>query len=119
MKKASKILYALFAAASYYIRNFAVPNPFDCFGDIGILINWIAEPIIHGIAFSLVGLVYQKGEAPLLGSILYLATYWLVVLVLMLFGVFRFAWWWILILVVAFIAIVIGIRWVCNRWTVG
>lgn len=113
MKKIS--LYGVLVVISVLVRQFILPNPFECFGDKAIIINWIAEPIIHVVAFALVGLVYRKGSNPGLGSILYLLTYALIVGVLWVLGIFKFAWWWILILAIAFIGIVIGIRWLGNK----
>ena len=108
-------LYSIVALAGVLVRQFCLPNPFVCFGDKAVLYNWIAEPIIHVIAFSLVGLVYQQGDNSALGSILYLLTYALIVGALWVLGIFAFAWWWIVILTVEFIGISIGIRWLSNK----
>ena len=108
-------LYGLVTLASILIRQFVLPNPFECFGEKAAVINWIAEPILQIVAYLLVGLVYQKGDMPAVGSALFLITYAVLVGILWLLGIFRFAWWWILLLVIAFVAIVIGIRWICNR----
>ena len=108
-------LYGVFLVISTLVRQFVLPNPFECFGDKAIIINLIAEPIIHAVAFALVGLVYRKGSNPGLGSFLYLLTYALIVGVLWIHGIFKFAWWWILILTTVFIVLVIGIRWLFNK----
>ncbi len=105
-----KRLYAVIAIIGVLIRQFVLPNPFECFGDNAIIINLIAEPIIHSVAFALVGLVYRSGEAPTLGSILYLITYCLIIGALYLCGIFSFAWWWILCLIVLFTGLIIGIK---------
>ena len=97
------------------VRQFVLPNPFECFGDKATIINWIAEPIIQVVAYLLVGLVYQKGSNPGFGSLLFLLTYALIVGVLWILGIFKFAWWWILILIVVSIGLVIGIRWLFNN----
>ena len=107
-------LYGVVTLASVLIRQFVLPNPFMCFGEKAAVINWIAEPIMQIVAYLLVGLVYQKGDMPAVGSALFLVTYAALVGILWLLGIFRFAWWWILLLVIAFVAIVIGIRWICN-----
>ena len=60
---------------SVIVRQFVLPNPFECFGEKAVLINWIAEPIIQAIAYLIVGLFYVKGSAPALGSLAYLAVY--------------------------------------------
>ena len=98
-------LYAIIAAISVIVRQFFLPNPFECFGDSAIVINWIAEPIIHLAAYWLAGTVYRKGSFPALGSFLYLVAYAAITGVLALMGIFSFAWWWVLIIVVAMIGI--------------
>lgn len=110
-----KILYPIIAVGSLIIRNFYLPNPFECFGDYAIIINWIAEPIIHTLAFGLVGLIYIHGSAPALGSILYLITYSLITGILLLMNIFSFAWWWIAIIVIAIVGIIIGIHYLKER----
>ncbi len=40
-----------------------------------VLLNLIAEPILHLVSFAEVGIVYSRGEAPGLGSFLYLIAY--------------------------------------------
>ena len=101
-------IYGLFTIISLLIRQFILPNPFECFGDNAILYNWIAEPILHVLAYGLVGLVYYKGSFPAWGSFLYLITYSALVGILWIFGIFSFAWWWILLIVVGALAIFIG-----------
>ncbi len=108
-------LYGVVSLTSIIIRQFVLPNPFECFGDNAIIINCIAEPIIQLVAYLLIGLVYQKGSNPGLGSLLFLLTYAFIVGILWVLGLFKFAWWGILILVIAFIGIVIGIRWLSNN----
>lgn len=105
-----KRLYALIAFIGVIIRQFILPNPFECFGDNAFIMNLVAEPIIHSISFALVGLVYRSGDAPILGSVLYLITYGLIIGVLYLCSIFSFAWWWVLCLAVLFIGVVFGIK---------
>ena len=103
MRKLS--LYGLIVSASTIVRQFVLPNPFECFGDGAVLINWIAEPFIHIVAFLIVRNFYISGSAPALGSLLYLLAYAIIVGVLWVLGLAEFAWWSILIACVA-IAIV-------------
>lgn len=102
-------LYGIMTFASLIIRQFFLPNPFECFGDKAILINWIAEPIIQMIAYAVVGLFYVKGSAPALGSLGYLITYVAIVGLLWLCGIFSFTWWWILIFAVLLIGVIVCI----------
>lgn len=104
-----RMLYALVALFSIVVRQFFLPNPFECFGDYAVLINWIAEPVMYAIAFGLVGLVYKKGECPFLGSILYLCAYALLIGALWALGIFSFAWWWILTVAVSICFILWGV----------
>jgi len=91
------------AVISVLIRNFALPNPFSCFGDIVFFYNLLlAEPILHSLSYWLVGLVYEKGSHPSWGSLLYLIVYLLLDVMLYIFGIFRFAWWWILLVIVGY-----------------
>ena len=110
-----KKLYAIMAVISIIVRQVYLPNPLECFGDMAWLYNLIAEPIIHGAAFLLVGTIYRKGSFPALGSFLYLVAYAAITGVLALMGIFSFAWWWVLIIVAAMIAV--GILLVkLGRW---
>lgn len=101
---------------SVIVRQFVLPNPFECFGDSAILINWIAEPIIQVIAYGVVGLFYRRGAAPALGSFLYLIAYAIIIGILWLMGIFSFAWWWILIIVVTIAALICGGIWLKERF---
>ncbi len=102
-------LYAIMTLISTLVRQFALPNPFECFGDNAILINWIAEPFIHIIAYAIVGIFYMRGSAPALGSFLYLVAYAGITGILVLMGVFSFAWWWVAIILVVLITVVLGL----------
>lgn len=108
-------MYKLISVLSLLIRQFCLPNPFECFGDSALLINWIAGVVMAPISYLIVGLVYEKGSEPVIGSVLYLVTYALLAGILMVMGIFSFAWWWILILVVAFVGLIIGIRLIYEK----
>lgn len=72
----------------WLIRQFYLPNPFEALGE-GItvtisnvpilltpdLLNLLADPIIFGITFGVVGLYYVSGSAPAVGSFLYMFFY--------------------------------------------
>lgn len=109
MRKIS--LYGLITLISVLVRQFVLPNPFECFGDNADLINWIAEPIIHVVAYGIVGCYYIRGSAPALGSILYLIVYALIVGILWLLGLSSFAWWAILIAISVFGILFYAIHW--------
>lgn len=67
-------MYRLIAWLSKLIRIFIIPNPFGNL-EYGLLINIMAEPILHIITFGVVGLFYNTGSAPAFGSFLYLLFY--------------------------------------------
>lgn len=81
-------IYATIATIFWIIRQYTIPNPFEALGD-GItimfadspfllspeILNWIADPIISGVTFLIVGLYYISGSAPTVGSILYMVFY--------------------------------------------
>lgn len=98
------MIRAMVAFISLFVRQCCLPNPFECFGNNGEVINLIVEPVIHLLAFYLVGEVYQRGESPILGSILYLFTYAVLTGILALMGLFSFAWWWVSIIGIAVVA---------------
>ena len=108
-------MYKLISILSFLIRQFCLPNPFECFGDSAILINLIAGIVIAPIAYLIVGIVYDKGSAPVAGSILYFVTYSLITGLLCIMGIKSFAWWWILLVAAVFCGIVILFRWLCTR----
>lgn len=115
LKKGSQCIYKLISVLSLLIRQFCLPNPFECFGDSALLINWIAGTVMAPITYLIVGLVYEKGSEPVLGSMLYLITYALLTGILHIMGISSFAWWWIKILVVVFIGSIIGIRIISEK----
>lgn len=108
-------MYRLITVASILVRQFCLPNPFECFGNMAILYNWIAGVALTPIAYALVGLIYNRGEAPAWGSFLYLLTYAGLTGILWVLGQFSFAWWCIAIVIAVCGLIVYGLR----RWTEG
>ena len=109
-------LYGIISLISVIVRQFFLPNPFACFGDKAVLINWIAEPIIQVVAYGIVGIIYVSGVAPEIGSLFYLLAYALIVGILWALGAFSFVWWWILIIVVAIAALICGGIWLKERF---
>ena len=107
-------LYSIMTVISVIIRQFVLPNPFECFGEKAALINWMAEPIIQGVAYGIVGRFYLKGSDPFLGSFAFLAVYTITIGILWVLGIFSFAWWWILLIVVILLALFVGGIWLFN-----
>lgn len=100
-------MYKLIFLISLVIRQFCLPNPFECFGDKALLYNWIAGLVLAPVTYYLVGLFYEKGSLPALGSLMYLVFYAGLTGVLSLLGRVSFAWWAILITVVAALLFVV------------
>ena len=108
--------YVIMSTISIVIRQFVLPNPFECFGaSQSIVINWIVEPIMHILVLAIVGLFYRRGSFPAWGSFLYLLMYSIITGILHIMGIFAFAWWWIIIVIVAIVALTVGIVWLRRK----
>lgn len=82
-------LYRFIAFISVLLRQFVFLNPFEPLGESFVITindveipltpdiaNWIAEPVLHAVTFSVVGFYYKKDRNnPSLGSFLYLIFY--------------------------------------------
>ena len=120
--KSKMKIYATIATIFWIIRQYAIPNPFEALGD-GITImladspfllspetlNWIADPIISGVTFLIVGLYYISGSAPTVGSILYMVFYAIHIgLLYLLLSIYPTVWL-IALIVILYIAIHIAL----------
>lgn len=125
-------LYVLIAGMSVYIRQFVLPNPFEklsqeliiSIGGVDIalspvLLNWIAEPMLHAITFAVVGFYYTRGENAAAGSFLYLLFYCLHVGLIYLASLFGFAAWAIIAIIILYIAGHIGINVLKEKLSYG
>ena len=108
-------MYKIGSIMCFLIRQFCLPNPFECFGDSAVVINLIAGLILAPITYLIVGVLYDKGSEPVVGSILYLIVYMILTAVLWVMGVFSFAWWWIVTLVIVSIAMMIGVKIISEK----
>ncbi len=93
-------MYGFIKIISIIVRQFYLPNPFECFGDKAVIYNWIAEPVIHLIAFGITGLFYSRGSEPATGSMIYLVVYVCLIGILKAMSLFSFAWWWVVLIVI-------------------
>lgn len=111
-------MYKIMALISLLIRQFLVPNPFEALGegltisayDVPILLsptvlNVIAEPIVHTVTFTVVGLYYHRGEGAEKGSFLYLLFYLIHTFVLWLMASAGFEVWAIVLILLLYIGI--------------
>lgn len=72
----TKILYTFAALFSTFVRLFYLPNPFENMPyGIGYLMNYIIEPLLHTLTYTVVGIFYKRGSFPAMGSVLYLFFY--------------------------------------------
>lgn len=122
-------MYKLIAAISILIRQFCIPNPFDALGD-GLIVNigetsillppgvlnWVAEPIMHMVTFAIVGLYYDRGSAPALGSFLYLLFYCVHTFLLWLMSLAGFSTWAVVVIVVLYIACHMSLTKLRSAW---
>ena len=116
-------MYKLIAAISILIRQFCLPNPFEALGDgltvnIGEalilltprVLNLLAEPFMHAVAFAIVGLYYHRGSDPAVGSFLYLLFYCIHTFLLRLMSLSGFATWAVLLIIVLYIVCHMGLK---------
>lgn len=122
-------MYKLIAAISILIRQFCIPNPFDALGD-GLIVNieetsillppgvlnWVAEPFMHMVTFVIVGLYYDRGSAPALGSFLYLLFYCVHTFLLWLMSLAGFSTWAVVVIVALYIACHMGLTKLRSAW---
>ena len=122
-------LYRIIAVISIFVRQFVLPNPFEPLGETftitikdvivplhPIVLNLIAEPILHTVTFAVVGIYYHKGRNNYaLGSFLYLLFYVVHVGLIYIVSSFEFAWIAIIILLVLYIAVHIAINVFRNK----
>ena len=109
-------MYKLIVAISILIRQFYLPNPFEALGD-GLIVNigetsillppgvlnWVAEPFMHMVTFVIVGLYYDRGSAPALGSFLYLLFYCVHTFLLWLMSLAGFDTWAVVLIIVTYV----------------
>lgn len=122
-------MYKLIVAISILIRQFYLPNPFEALGD-GLIVNigetpmalppeilnWIAEPFMHAVAFAVVGLYYDRGSAPTLGSFLYLLFYCIHTFLLWLMSLAGFATWVVVLIVGTYMGCHLGLKMLRDRY---
>ena len=115
-------MYKVIFIISVIIRTFYLPNPFEPLNgkytfmllnaEIPItsdILNLIAEPLLHFIAFSIAGLYYSKGrDNPAKGSFLYLFFYCVHVGLIYVLSLLSFAEWAIILVLILYIVAHIG-----------
>ena len=122
-------LYGILATISILVRQFVLPNPFDPLGEefvitikdvviplYPLVLNLLAEPILHAITFAIVGIYYHKGHHnPALGSFLYLLFYVIHVGMIYIVSSFGFSFVAMVIVVITYMVLHIGINILKNK----
>lgn len=69
-------MYQIVSVLNGFIREEIMPNPFEFLSDNPIIVliftSLIGSKILKNLAYSMCGIFYSKGDAPILGSILYM-----------------------------------------------
>ena len=115
--------YKAIVSVSWIIRQFCLPNPFESLGD-GLIVtlgksqllmtptilNLIASFVLPLLSYLIVGMVYESGSEPALGSILYLSVYCVLVFILWIVSVYSFS----ILAVVSGCILIIGLCALCG-----
>ncbi len=87
-------MYQIVSALNGLIREEMIPNPFDFISDNQLMVMLftylMGGMILHIISFSMCGVFYNRGQAPVLGSIGYMMAFslnvWLLINISKLFN---------------------------------
>ena len=90
---------------SVIIRTFYLPNPFESLGTMGIVYNLMLSSFLVPLTFIVVGMYYNRGSFPFLGSLLFLVFYVIHNELILVMSIFNFAIWWIAIVIFAYIMV--------------
>ena len=108
---------------SILIRQFYIPNPFEALGD-GLVVNvgntmsvlspevlnWMATLFLPAVTYAVVGLYYDRGSNPALGSFLYLLFYCVHTLLLWLVSLAGFAIWAVALTLVLYVGCLVMLK---------
>lgn len=123
-------MYKILSTLFWFIRQFAIPNPFEVLGD-GITVmldetpllltpeclNWIAGLGLPAFTFAVVGLYYSRGEGASWGSFLYMVFFCVHTGILLLMSLAYPAIWLIVLIGVIYIGLHIAVITLINRST--
>ena len=69
-------MYRLIYFVGLLVRQFLLPNPFETmWPDKAFFLNWICGIILCPVSYFMTGLVYQRGDGAVVGSILFNGIY--------------------------------------------
>lgn len=122
-------MYKLIAAISMLLRQFIISNPFEKLPEPiviswyrmsvaipPVVLNWIAEPLLHTFTFAVAGFYYRRGvDHPAKGSLLYLFFYYIHVVLLQVLAGFSFTNITIAIVVIGYLASHVGFLYLNHR----
>lgn len=86
-----------------------MPNPFENMEN-GLLLNWVAAPIMHLITYGIVGQFYERSSNPTTGSLLYLLFYCIHTGLLLLMSLFQFSKVPVIIICIVYAIIISAIK---------
>lgn len=101
-------MYKIIYIISYVLRMVYCPNPFEYLPN-GEALNLLFGGILIPITYFMVGTFYQKGSAPVIGSIAFLAMYFVNGFVFKQIMRLYPTWWLIIIATVGYIIVFIYI----------
>ena len=72
-------MYRIISALNGFIREEMIPNPFEFISENQLIVMLftylIGGTILHIISFNMCGVLYKRGQAPVLGSIGYMIAF--------------------------------------------
>ena len=72
-------MYQIISGLNSLIREEVIPNPFEFISDNQLIVDLftylIGGIILYKISFAMCGVFYNRGDAPILGSILYMMAF--------------------------------------------
>lgn len=110
-------MYHIVSSFSSLYRLFFVPNPFEPL-PLAIIINWAVAPFLQFFTYHIVGLFYDAGSEPVIGSGLYLVFFVIHTYLLKLIGVLGWTWWTFGIVLGAYLVVLSFIRSKLFDWIV-
>lgn len=108
-------MYKIVAFISYFVRQNCMPNPFGTDLNAWLMDLLGMSAILHVFTFGIVGLFYEEGSAPVLGSLLYLFFYSVHMGLLVLMGNFGWTMPAIIIILGLYLLVILGIKLGFNR----
>lgn len=110
-------MYKIVAVISYFVRQNCMPNPFGTDLNAWLMDLLGMSAILYVFTFGIVGLFYDEGSAPVLGSLLYLFFYSVHMGLLVLMGNFDWTTPAIMIILGLYLLVIFGVKSGFDRLT--